>query len=1036
MQHDRTAQSISAYIDDDMHIFVFPSEVAGEYRLKQSLFLSERRAVRSDRFISWDRLKEREFSPHRERIPSNILYRTVFSAALLEEHSRSGPLLRVLAGSPVMSDGGAGSAAEHDPGMMNEPGTVHGSSFDPAVFQNQLAGMLPQLKKAVNICGKEGDPLPAGLPAALAEDFRFLYRRYLEFLDTSGLFEPAYLSAQDCSPVHVYHIFFPELIDDFEEYRPFIEGNQAFRLHNAAEAAAGEETGPEGTAAEGSAGEETAAEEEKTQGRAGGAKTAEEWADENWPVMRRFPDARRECAWVVSGIHRLLMNGSHPGDIAVTLSDYEGWQPVLEEEAAVRDIPLDFRSGKMLTEYAAGRLFQRLADLSRGGMHLETLKLLCLEPAYPWNQRSGLRELVRFGIDHFYLSNWTEGNKARDELARKLKQNSEEALLKLYRNLKNQIGGLVRAPSAAELHARVHTFLHSFFATDQWDPQEERVLQYCLHVLRELEDAEKTLHPLVIPSPYALWTSLMSRRVYVSPGQRKAVPVYRYRVSAGICPRHHFMPGSGQSETRVRREEFSFLRDDYRSMLVSRAASGVSAPDVSEDFLRVYAGSGGRMYVSCSDLGFSGPQLPPSEFLAAGRVVKIDKTGGETISGDRLIGSGPAGEPSGGASAAGAGPEAGGSGIDGSVPGGASAGDPYEGEELFWGREKSMPEQLFSLQKRGFEAMRAAGFARKGTDYTRDTIAEPDLAVHMLQTARRRNSEEDGRIWLTPSSFDVYAMCPFAYLLQRGLNLTDEEYSSLVIEHRRMGTILHRILADLYGEVCKTDGRWKADRTGNYLQLADEACEREFSRRERRGEDFAPPAWYWFRHTVREQVRTFVAEESRQFDGFELEGTELELAEVCPDGGTGMWGRIDRLTRKDDAAVLVDYKKGKAPSTAEVYQEEALPPISQLPFYAHVARHNGYRITTASYYSFRDGRYTHLFTDPSGPAGAAGGSKPRLEPEQFFGQADRIAAAAEQIARRMRTGDFTIREDCPSCDFRTICRARYTLRLPEEHHGS
>jgi RecB family exonuclease len=411
------------------------------------------------------------------------------------------------------------------------------------------------------------------------------------------------------------------------------------------------------------------------------------------------------------------------------------------------------------------------------------------------------------------------------------------------------------------------------------------------------------------------------------------------------------------------------------------------------------------VYVSCSDLGFSGPQLPPSEFLAAGGVIQYGKTAGEVPSGDRLAGS-------------------------------SLAGDPYEVEELYWAREKKQPEQLFPMQKEGFEAMRATGFAPKGIDYTRDLVGEPELARRMLNTARRKNAEEDGRVWLTPSSFDVYAMCPFAYLLQRGLKLNDEEYSRLVIEHRTMGTILHRILADLYTQVGKEDGCWKAEHTESYLQIADAACEREFGKRERRGEDFAPPAWYWFTRTAREQIRAFVREEGRQFDGFVLEGTELELAEAFPEGGAGMWGRIDRLTRKDDAAVLVDYKKGKVPATDDVYQEEGLPASSQLPFYAHVARHNGYRIAAASYYSLKDGRYTHLFVDPSGPVLLPARSKARLQPEQFFGQADRIAAAVEQITRRMRAGDFTIREDCPSCDFRTICRARYILKLPEEQHGA
>jgi len=670
---DQTARIISRFLEDQKHMFVFPSEVAGDYRMKEVLENSAARAVRTDRFLSWDRLKEHEFSPSRERIPANIIYRTIFSAVLLEEHRAAGPLLHVLAGGKTTDD--------------------------PSVFQHQIAAALPQLKRAVeSLPGVKGS-----FPEDLARDLNLLYRRYLLFLDESGLFEPSYSEPELGLSDHVYHIFYPELIEDFREYLPLLEGRSCFVIHPVSE----EERG-------------------------------------SVPVIVRYSDARQELASLVSNLHILLKSGMPPAEIAVSLVDYEGWQPALEEEAEIRDIPLDFRAGKMLAEYPAGALFQRLSDLLGSGMHLEKLKQLLLDPAYPWMDRESWAELIRFGIDHFYLTSWKEKNLQKDELSRKLNCGSETRLLKKYRNLKAQISRLIQASSVRDLRGHVHTFLHSFFEAEGWDPLAERILQYCLYLLQEIEEVEERLGPVKFPSPFGLWTSLLSRRRYVSPGNRNAIPVYQYRVSAGITPACHFIPGAGQGETRVRREEFTFLRDDYRSLLVREEPA-----DTSAAFLRVYAGSGKEVIMSCSDRGFSGPQLPPSEIVAAGNVRKaagrkLEKT---------------------------------------TSPRGPETLDPYLQEEHFWRRELSSPSELFSLQERGFGAIRSTGFAPKGTDFTREGVKDSRLFEHLKNITLGERGALDGRIWFTPTSFDLYSGCPFAYLLQKGFNLASQDYSTVVIDH-------------------------------------------------------------------------------------------------------------------------------------------------------------------------------------------------------------------------------------------------------------
>ncbi|HKK66040.1 MAG TPA: hypothetical protein VJ967_09315, partial [Clostridia bacterium] len=202
MHYDHISELILAHIDDPRHLFVFPSEVAGEFRQRDALLRSSKRAIRRDCFISWDRLKEREFSPGQARLPANSVFRLLFSAGLLEEHRRRGPVLQYLLGETP------GEAA--------------------AGFQRQLALSLPQLQRANEML----EIHPDIVPPALVHDVRTLYQRYLEFLDGAGLFEPAFVPPQAKQTAWVYHIFYPELIEDYREYRHLIDENDNFVSHS------------------------------------------------------------------------------------------------------------------------------------------------------------------------------------------------------------------------------------------------------------------------------------------------------------------------------------------------------------------------------------------------------------------------------------------------------------------------------------------------------------------------------------------------------------------------------------------------------------------------------------------------------------------------------------------------------------------------------------------------------------------------------------------------------------------------------------
>ena len=165
--------------------FVFPSEIAAEYWRRHATRFSAGRAVRSDRFISWDTFKERHLSGNREEAPTNRIVRRLFAELVCSK---------------------------------NEHGGVFGELIPPAHqsksrrFAPSTAALLPLLPLllADSASGR------VALSAQLLADFTKLLKIYNEFLADRDLFEPAFetLGRGTIDTSHFLFVY-PELIDDF-----------------------------------------------------------------------------------------------------------------------------------------------------------------------------------------------------------------------------------------------------------------------------------------------------------------------------------------------------------------------------------------------------------------------------------------------------------------------------------------------------------------------------------------------------------------------------------------------------------------------------------------------------------------------------------------------------------------------------------------------------------------------------------------------------------------------------------------------------
>lgn len=182
-------------IDDPACTFIFPSEITAVFWRKKALSLSHAKALKSDRFISWDVFKERYFSVSESSAPSNMIIRILFSSWLLRENSGDRCFLKNI---------------------------VHPNyAGNPDRYTGTIARILPTLEKI------EAE-MTAGriiIESSLRADLEILRIRYKEFLDSNNLFEPAYRTAPFKTPQGNFILFFSSVLEDYREFAPKLEGH-------------------------------------------------------------------------------------------------------------------------------------------------------------------------------------------------------------------------------------------------------------------------------------------------------------------------------------------------------------------------------------------------------------------------------------------------------------------------------------------------------------------------------------------------------------------------------------------------------------------------------------------------------------------------------------------------------------------------------------------------------------------------------------------------------------------------------------------
>jgi hypothetical protein len=531
-------ETILEHIQDQKSCFVFPSEVAAALWARKICIHGGIRSVAADRFLAWDRFKEKAIRAEaRDKKPVSALIRRLFARALARKN----------AASPFLST------------VIPLDYTENGMVFAP--FIAMLLPSLPlweELQRKNRVRDDEED-----------RDLRIIKSQYTVFLDDHSLFEPSWEKVPFRDGEKRYIVFFPEVVDDYAEYRDAL-GSGAVVSFSAAETGA-----------------------EK-------------------PELVFFHSARKEIRTAAAELRRLHEDGLPYEDMAVSLTDFKNMEPYVTRELALQDIPFSLRAGKSLGEYPIGRLFSLIGDCTASGFSFDSLKALLLNRSIPWKETEKNLDLIKFGVEHHCVSPFGDRGRIADVWEESFEHSPHEELAAYYQDVKALLLALANSGSFKAIWENYFAF-RSFLDMEKCSAENDAVLARCVEELADLAGAEAEFPDLADPDPFGVYVSYLNDKNYVYAREEGGVNIYDYPVAAGAPFGCHMVLNVSQGGAAVQHRPLAFLRPDKRSRL------GIEDTDVSQPMLSLFAQGAWNGYachtrMSASEKTFAGWAIPHSFF--------------------------------------------------------------------------------------------------------------------------------------------------------------------------------------------------------------------------------------------------------------------------------------------------------------------------------------------------------------------------------------------------------------------------------------
>jgi hypothetical protein len=992
--------------------FVFPSETASSLWARKACLFTGIRSIALDRFLAWDRFKEKVVRAEvRGRRPVSGVIRRLFAETLIKKNAA---FVKV-GGGP---DGGTG---ETDfpfrflvPPDFAEEGTA---------FAMSLAALLPSLafwesKRAQAAACRNDDE---------DRDLELIKREYTAFLDGHELFEPSWEKPPLRDKKHNYIIFFPEAIDDFDEYEALLTVPPIRLVH------AGEEVS--GPAAEDGVPADTGLIPPNSGG-----------------TLWIYNSAREELRSAVLEIRRFHEEGKIPyEEMAISVPGLEDIEPYLLRELSLYNVPFHRHSGQPLGEYGAGRLFSLIGGCTANNFSFSSLKALVLNDHLPWRYPELNRALIEFGIRNNCVSGYTEEGRFVDIWTEAFRIGTEKSLGRYYTELKSALKSIAASSSFAEIRSRYFAFRgrirktrenpavegrgygsseqgigrftgqntehfiswedwsrgEGFFSGEKTSSEGNAVLARCIEELSVLIQLEEEYPELIPASPFAFYLSILQGQQYVPQRSEAGVNIFRYRVAAAAPFSCHFLLNASQDAATVLYQPLRFLRQDKRSRF------GLADTDASASFFRLYQLRGWGAFrpytrISASRESFSGWAIPHSYF--AGNTLEAPPPSADPFTAERTWW---------------AGLHTASSMTDTAETGGAAAGASGNGN--------TFPVKLFPVQQEGFKRWQAT--LERNFPPGRFNLLRTSFPVagpcHQLLRERiaTRQYDESGRLIKISATADLnpFFTCPAFWFYRKILGLKPFSLEAQLLDDTSLGLLYHEILKNLFCEIREQDGSFQSAHIDNYRSWLVRITALAARQYQAFQGPLAVPLLISQSAAIVKRLSVLLKTEAKYFDGYTVGALEQRLC--LEQEGMLLNGIIDRISvSPGDEVVIIDYKTGGSHSKkASTGTEDDDLSDFQIPLYIKLyEEQTGLRTAGACFMIINSHDITAVVGSP--------GRKRGHTRDEYQKTLDTLEKKLEQFRRSVEEldiapGTFNLK-DCLDCDYKTLCRTSFSLNVP------
>lgn len=373
-------------------------------------------------------------------------------------------------------------------------------------------------------------------------DYLKLYQLYNEFLQKEKLFEPTWQELKfNPSDTRAYIIFYPELLDDYIEYKEILEAQE----------------------------------------KSGKLKLVHIENASQEINAQYYSSMRAELRMAALRILQENAAGTNWNEIALSVPDIENYLPYVERELQLYNIPYVVRAGTMLGKTGAGLVFKKMRDCYAGGFAFSNVRSFALDKKIPWKNPEAMQALVRLGSELKCFCEYTDSNGKRVDPwtknlpeAKKFQNEIYFGTQELYKQLNKAVSAICGAKSFSAIKNNwtgAEGFEEKFLVEKSaMDKSANNILSRCVKKLDELIALEKDYPDICDKniSHFEFFLNELEATQYREQTKKEGVSVFPYKLSAMAAIPKQFVINASQKAITVENPLLAFLPKAQRRLLL------------------------------------------------------------------------------------------------------------------------------------------------------------------------------------------------------------------------------------------------------------------------------------------------------------------------------------------------------------------------------------------------------------------------------------------------------------------------------------